>query len=611
MSDLSRVNPISHILFHSFDTEPSEAGEMDVDEVIDVPPFVAPAPSATMVPVPAAAQQKSNRTATIEHLAARRNLPELNENAPEVKQTMSELRTELTMLVTNLRWGGQSVKDTADRIIPLLNVGSLQQWIPILVPNILEIDRAGDLIPAWLFIIGEEDAIDLAPDANPAETMIGRARRIAILMLGFYKSAEISEVLGKLSTDSSSSLYATRSLVKQATVAALKALASALREAQGWAKVDVIDAFATLNQARFYEIMLLHGLDHANGLESYIAVPLFRTLPIESYLRGGSAISPKLGRQAALVVNQILQDSMSYKANNALPLIFERDLSALTNALFDGAKSTLQWQFVVALHRLGLLLGRYWGDISRGTLQDQRIVQPVYDSLPIMPDIERWMNTTGRDVLLKGLSNQQEEAFLPCLKVLSDLRDPRASQALIQRLNSTMHIADRNQASLIGQICDALVQLQDTQAIVPIRELVKRTIPVDSRATRDKRRDNLTNGDEEIPGSIVYGAAIRTFAQFGERNTLDFILKAASDFDPYIRSQALEALKSIDPQGEGESTRIIVREALHDPRDTVVRIACQLISLYHDVESITALQMLAESRLEFAVSAQETIKQLV
>ena len=326
MSDLSRVNPISNILFHSFDTEPSEAGGMDVDEVIDVPSFVAPAPSATMVPIPAAAQQKSNRTATIEHLAARRNLPELNENAPEVKQTMSELRTELTMLVTNLRWGGQSVKDTADQIIPLLNVGSLQQWIPILVPNILEIDRAGDLIPAWLFIIGEEDPMDLAPDANPAETMIGRARRIAILMLGFYKSAEISEVLGKLSTDSSSSLYTTRSLVKQATVAALKALATALREAQGWAKVDVIDAFATLNQARFYEIMLTHGLDNANGLESYIAVPLFRTLPIEGYLRGGSAISPQVGQQAALIVNQILQDSMSYKANNALPLIFERDL---------------------------------------------------------------------------------------------------------------------------------------------------------------------------------------------------------------------------------------------------------------------------------------------
>src|SRR5260370_15517735 len=326
MSEVSRANTVSNVLFHSFATEPTEAGGMDIDEVIDTPSVVAPAPSATMVPVPAAAQQKSNRTATVEHLATRHNLPELNANSPEVKQTISELRTELTMLVTDLRWGGHSVKDTADQIIPLLNVGSLQQWIPVLVPNIWEIDRAGDLIPAWLSIIGQEDPIDLPIDANPAETMVGRARRIAILMLGFYKSADISEVLGKLSTDSSSSLYATRSLVKQATIAALKALANALIEAKGWAKVDVIDAFATLNQVRFYEIMLMNGLDNANGLESYIAVPLFRTLPIENYLLGCNAISPQLSQQAALVVSQILQDSMSYQGTNSLPLIFERNL---------------------------------------------------------------------------------------------------------------------------------------------------------------------------------------------------------------------------------------------------------------------------------------------
>ncbi len=611
MSEMSRVNTVSNVLFHSFATEPTEAGGMDIDEVIDTPPVAAPAPSATMVPVPAAAQQKSNRTATVEHLAARRNLPELNANTPEVKQTISELRTELTMLVTDLRWGGQSVKDTADQIIPLLNVGSLQQWIPILVPNIWEIDRAGDLIPAWLSIIGQEDPIDLPIDANPAETMIGRARRIAMLMLGFYKSADISEVLGKLSTDSNSSLYATRSLVKQATVAALKALASALREAKGWAKVDVIDAFATLNQARFYEIMLINGLDHANGLESYIAVPLFHTLPIENYLRGGNNIPPRLSQQAALVVNQILQDSMSYAGNNSLPLIFERNLPTLTSALFDGAKNSSHWQFVIALHRLGLLLGRYWGDISRGTLQDQRIVQQVYDSLPMMPNIEHWMNNAGRNVLLEGLNNQEEGTFLPCLKVLSELRDPRASQALINRLDATMHITDRDQASLIGQICDTLVQLQDTRAIGSIRELVKRTISVDARAMREKRRDNLANGDAEIPGSIVYGAAIRTFAQFGDRNTLDFILQAANDFDPYIRVQALEALKSIDPQGEDPRTRPVVRDALNDPRDTVVRVACQLITQYHDIESETALRLLAATRPEFASSVQETLRQLV
>ena len=163
MSEMSLEKTEYSILCNSFATEPGEPGRMDFDVVIDTPSVVAPAPSADVdvVTVPAAAQQRSNRPATVEHLAARRTLPELNAEAPEVKQAMSELRTELTMLVTGLRWGGQSVKETAERIIPLLNVGSLQQWIPILVPTILEIDRAGDLVPAWLYIIGQEDPVDL------------------------------------------------------------------------------------------------------------------------------------------------------------------------------------------------------------------------------------------------------------------------------------------------------------------------------------------------------------------------------------------------------------------------------------------------------------------
>ena len=594
----------------ALNSEPVEPGTMDFDEVTATSPVEAPAPSADVAPVPAAAQQRTNRAATVEHLAARRALPELSASEPEVKQKLSELRTELTLLVTDLRWGGQSAKETAERTIPLLNLGPLQQWIPLQVPTILEIDRAGDLVPVWIYIIEQEDPVDLPADANPAETIIGRARRIAILMLGYYKTAEISELLGKLATDPHSSLYATRSLVKQATVAAMKALAVALRDSEGWAKVDVIDAFAIINQARFYEIMLATGLDRANGLESYIAAPLFRTIPLENYLRGGDTIVPRLTQQAALVVSQILQESMNNAGGSSRSLIFERELPPLATALFEGAKSTQYWQLAIALHRLGLLLGRYWGEISRGAIQDQRIVQQVYACLPMMPEIERWMNSTGRDVLWEALT-YQEESFFPIIKILGELRDPRTSQALMARLDTTTRLADREHAIRLGQICDMLVQLGDNRAVSSIRELVKRTVNIDARAMRGKRRDNLPVGDADIPGSIVYGAAIRTFAQFGDRNTLDFILRATNDFDPYVRTQALEALKSIDSQGEDAGSRMVVREALNDPRDTVVRVACQLITQYHDIESITSLRILAETRPEFAAAVQETLRQLV
>jgi hypothetical protein len=593
------------------DDGPSEPGETRFDDSTTATSVAVPTPPVTISPVPAATQQQSNRSATVEHLSARRTGPALDADSPEVKEKISELRTEMTTLVTGLRWGGLPVNDTAERIIPLLNAGPLQQWIPILVPNILEIDRAGNLVPAWLKIIQQADPVDLPADANPAETMVGRARRLAILMLGYYKTPEISETLGRLATNPHSSLYATRSLVKQYTIASMQALANALKDAEGWAKVDIIDAYAALNQARFYELMLASGLERANGLESYIAIPLYRTIPLEKYLRGGKGIPPRLMQQSALVFSQVLQDSMNIPStgSDSLPIIFERDLRELASALFEGTRNNPSWQNVIALHRLGLFLGRYWADISRGAVQDQRIVQPVYACLPMMPDVERWINGTGRDVLLQALAGS-EEAFLPSLKVLNELREPRATAVLLTRLDNTTQVADRAQAIRVGHICDTLAQLGDRRAINSMLSLIQRVVNVDARVSRPKRRDNLAVGDADIPGSIVYAAAIRAFAQFGDRGALDVVIRATNDFDPYVRTQALEALKKIDPGGEDMRSRMAAREALNDPRDTVVRLACQLLAQYRDIESIPLLRNLGETRPEFAPSVQDALKKL-
>ena len=331
----------------------------------------APTLPTTVTPVPTAAFKRSNRSATVEHLAARRGITPVDVETPEVKQKLSELRAELTTLVTDLRWGGYSVPAAVEKLTPLLDTGSMSEWIPALIPTILEIDRAGNLVPAGIRLAEEDDPADLPDDANPAETPTGRARRIALLMLGHYKTPEISVLLGKLAADPRSSLYATQSLVRQSTVAALQALVSALKEAQGWAKVDVIDAFATINQSRFFEIMLASGLDNAEGLESYLAAPLYRVIPLENYLRGGSV--PRLTEQATLICAQVFQDTMTTINGEKLPVVFDRDLPVLVTALFESAKQYPTWRNAIALHRLGLFLGRYWGEISRGTQQDANI----------------------------------------------------------------------------------------------------------------------------------------------------------------------------------------------------------------------------------------------
>ena len=582
-------------------------GSLEVMEVTDESQVTAPSLPTTVTPVPDAAFKRSNRSATVEHLAARRGITPVDAETPEVKQKLSDLRSELTTLLTDLRWGGYSVQATMERLTLLLDIGPLAEWIPVLVPTILEIDRAGNLVPAWVKLAEEDDPEDLPADTNPAETSSGRARRIALLMLGYYKSPELSKLLGKLAADPHSSLYATQSLVRQSTVAALQALVGALKEAKGWAKVDVIDAFATLNQTRFFEIMLASGMDDAEGLESYLAAPLYRTIALENFLRGGRV--PRLVQQAALICVYVFQDSTTTMNSETLPVAFDRDLPALTSALFNGARQTPNWSNAVALHRLGLFLGRYWGEISRGAQQDARIIEPVLASLPMMPEIERWINGPGRDAIVDGL-NADTEAFGPCLKAVKDLRELRAAPVLLMRLDSTTSIIDREDAMRLGQVCDTLVQFGDRRVVNSLLQLVNRVIPVNARANRAKRRDNLVVNDPDIPASIVYAAAIRTFAQLSDRSALDLVLQATNDFDPYVRTSALEALKSIDPRGEDARSRVVARNMLNDPRDTVVRVACQLTAQYRDMEAIPWLQRLAETRPEFGPSAQSALKQL-
>jgi len=593
------------------ESESTQFGGMGIVEISTPETVVAPEAPERLMSLPSQAQQRQSRAGNAEHIAARRPVPPLDVDAPEVKQRLSELRAEMTTLVTDLRWGGASVEEIAERVVPLLNVGSVQQWAQPLVATILEIDRAGNLIPVWLKVIEQEDDVDLPSNANPAETMIGRGRRFALLMLGNYKSPELSEVLGKLAVDPNSSMYATKSLEKQGTTPAMQALISALKDAEGWAKVDIVDACTALKYARFDELLLASGLDRAAGLESYIAVPLYRTIELGRYLRGGNEVAPRLTQQAAMVISQVLQDSMSgYPSAEMVPIIFERDLSPLARALFEGVRKSPNWRNVIALHRLGLLLGRYWADVTRGIVQDPRIVQPVSACVPMMPDVERWMNGPGRDVLLEALTGSEEEALAPCVKALGELREPRAISVLTTRLDAITRIADREQALQLGSICETLGLLGDRRVVGSMQQFIGRVVNIGSRTAHPKRRDNLSAGDADIPGSIVYAAVIRAFGQLNDRGTLDFIIRTTGDFDPYVRTQAFEALRRLDPLGEDMRSRIAVRESLSDPRDSIVRIACQLTAQYRDVDAAPALRRLAETRPEFTATVYDALRQL-
>ena len=582
--------------------------------------------------------QVQERIGTAEHLAARRPMPTLDTDTPEMKQLLATLRAEWTRLVTGLRWEGQSVEDTATHMIPLLNVGSVEQWKSVLIPFFYEIDRGGALIPAWLNIIERGDPPDLPQDANPAETPEGRARRFAILILGNYKMMGISglgktsklakstrngsinsergvaEILGDLATDPNTSLYATQSLVKHATVPAIQALISALKHAKGWAKVDVVGACLELKQEQFYDLLVASGLDDTPGLESYLATPIYRVVPLENYLSSEGKVSLRLLEQSALIFSQILQDNTNPPPATAeadtIPVVFERHFPTLAQALFNGARRYTLWQNTVAIHRLGLMLSRYWSEISQGKIKDGRIIDQVYQCGPLMNEIEPWMQGQGRDTLLNTLANPDEEVLIPTVKVLGELRDPRAASLLITRLDAITEVKDRSHALTIGAMCETLGQLGEPHALSSLRQLVDRVIDVPARTHQPKLKDNLPAGDPEIPSSIVYAAAVHTGGLLGDRTALESVSLATRDLDPYVRSQAFDAIRRLDPRGEDIRSRTAVREALHDPRESIVRSASQLVVQYRDSDAVPALRQLIETRPEFAYLAQDALRQL-
>ncbi len=615
------------------ESDGGEQGELHIAEVVE-PTVREAVPTPTPLPASVSAGSataRQERAGTAEHLAARRPVPPLDVESAEIKQRLAALRIEITRLLTGLRHEGVSAQATADELIPLLDLGPFLQWSPVLIPFLLEIDRAGNLIPVWLKIIDAGDPPDLPPDTNFAETQVGKARRIAILMLGNYKSAEFSEksapigfrpgksaaarsdlykILGRLALDPNTSLYATQSLVKQGNSPAMQTLISALKEAEGWAKVDIIEACLKFNQPSFSDFLLASGFERASGLESYIAIPLYRSLPLERYLRGEGTVAPRLSQQAALIVAQVVQDSLKQQGGrDDVPPLFERDLPVVVSALFEGARRSPSWQAAVALHRLGLLLGRYWADISRGSLTDARIVRPVADSLPLMPEVERWMNGPGRDVLLNALADADEETSLQIVRVLGDLREPRAISLLLARVDAATRIEDRRQASSLALMCETLGKLGDLRAVPSLFTLAGRALAIPTRAARPKRRESLPPGDADIPASIVYGAIVRALGQLADGSTVDFLLHASNDFDPYVRTQALEALKRVDPTGELVNSRLTARAALSDPAESVVRVACQLVVQYRDREAIPHLQNLASTRPELAPAAYEALRQ--
>ncbi|MBX5457824.1 MAG: hypothetical protein IRZ31_13060 [Thermogemmatispora sp.] len=547
--------------------------------------------------------------ATPEHLLARQPQPPLDVESLAVRERLSRLRTDVMTLLTDLRWGVLSVEEAARRLVPLLDFSPLPQWAPVVTAHLYEIDRAGSLIPVWQALIARGD-----PGNQEMETPLGKARRLAVLMLGSYKDSELTILLGRLALDPHLSLYASQALLRQNTLLARQTLMRAVKEAEGWARIDLIEACLKLKQPGFFDLLLALGLEGIPGLEAYVAPSLYRAIPLEAYLDPPPEVTlpSRLIQHAALVCYYVCLESIrSASTQPEQPsLVFEHELLPLAQALFASARRYGGWPQVVALHQLALLLGRYWSGIVRSLIREPRIIQSVTSCLPLVPEIERWMNGPARDILLAALHDRDEQAWSPVVRTLLDLREPRLCAPLLASLERANRLESAEEAQRLGLACEALAALGERRALDVFRRLLIEVVVLSERTAQAQRADPLPPENERVPGSILAVAVLRSLALLEARECLDLVVQACHDFDPVVREAAFMALMRLDASGEQWSSRMAMREALSDPAPAVAAFACRLAAQYRDRESVPALRYLLQSRPSVREAAAAALAQL-
>jgi hypothetical protein len=295
---------------------------------------------------------------------------------------------------------------------------------------------------------------------------------------------------------------------------------------------------------------------------------------------------------------------------SAKPPIFERYFPLVAQELFAAAQRNPTWQYAVALHYLGLFMGRYWNEISRNTIKDGSIIEQIYAVSTQMNNVEHWMVGPGRDALLRAIADPQEENITLIARILGELREPRATTPMLERLERAKSPQDRTHALTLGALCDALGHIGDRRAAIPMLQFINRTIDIRRRSQQPKRRANLPFTDPDVPGSIIYAAVIRALGQLGERSAIENTWLAASDLDPYVRTQALATLQHLDPQGEYQRSREVARESINDPNESVIQQGIQLVAQYNDSEAVPILRHERDNRPELSHLFQEALRKL-
>jgi hypothetical protein len=320
---------------------------------------------------------------------------------------------------------------------------------------------------------------------------------------------------------------------------------------QSWYWIDLANGLRNLNR----EQSLPHLLECAEAggdhpLSHFFAAETVCFLSFAGYLRQPS--SP-LGRAALCVLRRALE---GLRCGVQPQVVTEARLGELIEELWDQRPAEVLPLVVRVFAEALRILHR--APHAEIILADEQYEQEAFGwQISRLASLESALNEYLQEAppqLCAALPAANASEQHDILSALSDLRAETAAVALPL-------LADANftHAELAVQ---TLTWSRDAQVAPHLRDWACRRIPLEARAR--KRRQAATPRRRSFPSDVPYSAILRALSGHPSRETEEFLLLAARDWDPTCRVAAFSSLGWWEPFAHKQVSRCL-QEARHDP----------------------------------------------
>lgn len=195
------------------------------------------------------------------------------------------------------------------------------------------------------------------------------------------------------------------------------------------------------------------------------------------------------------------------------------------------------------------------------------------------PDLKKLFERQDVQGLIKALKTAREDVKEEIIKILADIRDPRATQALLREAESTDLTIRRLAAQALMKVDPEQKYLAAVHALSDMQRSMRvAALNLLGTLSNPKSLDLLTRSLANDREPMARAAAAKSLGMLKDRRGVNHLIDALGDEDAHVRQSIVEALGNIgDRAALSNVLRVSEMDANADVREAA-RAAAQKLT---------------------------------